>query len=297
VIGGLEHVPQESRALVEATVRAYVESFGLVEHRLHTIRKLLTRIGVRTVIGIDDARYYHELSGACTTLGIPFTVFQHGHITPVHVGWLCDPRLKGELLHPDRLVVWNQYWKDECVRLGVVWDEHAIVVGGSTKRASPHTLRYASEGTVVIPYEVEAPKGVLAQAVHELARAGCRVLYKVRPDRDRTAQLAVLGDAASHVTALTDVTGPVRAVLGTYSTYLYDAVAAGIPVGIIDTPLRYTEGPRHHSIMDIGALGSLSSLLEKLDDLSSVERRRRQSLMEDAGELGAVLGNILDNVQ
>lgn len=294
-LSGLETFSELEADIVRSTVTKYVQARGLFEYRIRAVRRILKMCGVQIVLGVDDARHYHSLATASLELGIPFYAFQHAHVTPYHVGWLGG--LGGRRARPSKMIVWNEYWKKEFETLGAVWPPDDLIVGGSPKHDVAATLCRGGPGSpVVIPYETEAPKSAVQELVRELVASGVRVLYKLRPDVSHADQLAVLGVEAKLVTPTTIIDEPVRAVVGTYSTYLYDALAIGVPAVVLKTELRFAERLVASGLVVSAQLGSVGRALSATDLLSNEECARRAEVVRPADMFDSVLGELLQSV-
>lgn len=294
-LSGLETFTQEEAHVIRGLVTKYVRAQGLFEFRIRAVQAILKLSLVKIVIGIDDARYYHALAAAALEQSIPFYAFQHAHVTPYNVGWFrgCG----GRRAHPSTIIVWNEYWKNKFLSLNSCWDEAHIIVAGSPKQDSVAGLTRGEGGApVVVPFETEAPRDEVCALIQGLAAIHRRIIFKLRPDKTEESQLETLGDTARLVEPTLIVTEPVSAVIGTYSTYLYDALAAGIPVGVLRTDLAYARQLVESGMVVTVDRGSVPKALQELEHLSPEECARRARSTRPLDELERVLGGLLEDV-
>ncbi|MEK7063134.1 MAG: hypothetical protein AAB955_00405 [Patescibacteria group bacterium] len=283
----MKGVSEAEREVAELVVREYLATAPLFQFRVAAFRLLLKILRPRIIVMIDDVRHTHELLIAAAACGIPTVMVQHGHFTPYHVGWQRGEGLVGTLIRSDTLVVWSEYWKQELLRLGSQWPDTALLVGGNaTAPASVAAVRSSAPGyRVLIPYEVEAPFTEVSAYIVALRALGAEVILKLRPDKPAAAQLAPYGVADMATT--TSFSGPYDAVMGTYSTLLYDALAVGIPVGIFETSLDYGQGMLVNKLALPVRLATLAADLEALknisenDMLTRTERLRGPTLTKE----------------
>lgn len=295
-VGGLETFTPEEAQVIERIVTKYVRAEKLFAYRARVVERILGAGAYSVIFGIDDARYYHALAAAASRLKIPFYALQHAHITPYNVAWLTGaisaPRAK-----PSTFLVWNEYWKQELGALKSVWSESEIEVAGSPKRGQSKMLKRGGDGTpVVIPYETEAPREMIIALVKELAAKNYRILFKLRPDRPKELQLNTLGDSRTLVEPVSEITEPVCAVLGTYSTYLYDALADGVPVGVVLSELRYAERLLASGMVVPVEIGKVSEGVQRLIETQDEACARFSRSVAPVDTLDEVLGAILSRV-
>jgi hypothetical protein len=223
-------------------------------HRLCTtkhINKIFTFIRPKAVWGIDDVRHTGELLIAAKEKKIPTYLFQHGHFTKYHVGWLSSGISKYKIPRADYIVVWNEYWKKELIRLGTYYPEQSIIIGGE-KTKKKIAIETSTTLSVLIPYETDAPKEEVKKYIAALKLNNIRVYLKVRNDISHTRQVEEYG---GDIESVTDIV-PVTAIVGVYSTLLYDALGT-IPVGILDTSMDYGLGMVENGLAGIVRLNSL----------------------------------------
>jgi hypothetical protein len=200
------------------------------------IEKIFSYIAPKAVWGIDDVRHTGELLVAAKEQGIPSYLFQHGHFTKYHVGWLAHNSSTRHTPRADYIVVWNQYWKNELLRLGTYYPESSIIVGGE-KVKKEINIETSDVLSVLIPYETDAPKEEVKKFIQKFLENGIKVFLKLRNDISHAKQIEEYG---GEIEGVTDIV-PVTAIVGVYSTLLYDVLGV-IPVGILQTSMDYGFG-------------------------------------------------------
>jgi hypothetical protein len=213
-------------------------------YEIFFLRIFLRLTRVRVILAIDDTRYYYPLMIAAKECGVPFYAFQHGRFNEYIPGWSQPDINPAECPFPDGVFVWNDYWRNTLIRISPVAALHqsAIRVAGKPSVESDKPLPLPIDDgvtTFLIPHE----EGVSESSIREfitriLSSVDTRIIYKLR--KGRATPLFVedfkdnpyfecLFDIGSAEWARTD------AVLGAYSTFLYEALAKGRPVGILQT--------------------------------------------------------------
>lgn len=257
-LSGLEGFTDEERKFVSYVVKKYIGEKTLVEYRVKMLSQFMKDSRAKAVWMIDDARYYHDVALAARSVGIPSYAFQHGHFTPYHVGWLKEPKTSLEYPRPDTLVVWSDYWKKELLRLGGVFPDSALTVGGYTEHAFSFTTEPAKNLTLLIPHETDSPKEEVGAHIHGILAVvpDAFIYIKLRPDHPREEQLAHYGDLSLNsrvrfIANTAELAVRPSVVLGVYSSFLYDMVRSGIPVGILETSMDYGKGMIENSLADV----------------------------------------------
>lgn len=248
----------EEIPFVRSVVLRYMAEIPRTEFRIRALSWILKLSRVRIVFAIDDPRSFYEVTLAARMAGIPTWAFQHGHISKYHVGYLQMPGFTGTMVYPDTLFVWNEYWKQEYIRLGTVFPQSTIVTAGFQQRAS--TMRFIKKENdtinILIPYETDAP---IAE-VHTYFNAilSCprtKIFFKLRPDIPEDIQRARYGITTSSSRVVSgnfaeDVISQIDVVVGVYSTYLYTMVASLKPVAILKTSSDFGDGMIQNGLAD-----------------------------------------------
>lgn len=270
----LDNFNDEEKRFAELLVKKYVLLVPQVKFRIAAFRFILRTLGVKLIMGIDDVRNYNELLVAATELGIPSYIFQHGHYSKYHRGFLKHDFI-GKAATPTYLFVWNEYWKKELIRLGSVFVQEKIIISGSTHDVSgfhggiqPQSI--SADISVLIPFETDAPKSEVMKYMHTiLSDSRLRLIFKIRPDRDKLMQIHEYGLTVDHprlqiVRSLGEVVGELDVVCGVYSTFLYDMVAIQKPVCMMDTSMDYGEGLIFNNLAEKVSLENLPEQLVRI---------------------------------
>lgn len=246
---------EREAVFAKSMLKKYAGFVRISEFRLRVLRALLRFLRARVVLSIDDGRHTFELFAAARAEGVRSTAFQHGHFTRYHVGWLSQWE-ESDYRGADELVVWSTYWRDELVRLGSFYEYARIRVGVPSRfprfaeKSNEHTKPTDTPFTVLLPYESVGPRQNVAVFVRALLRSpDVRIIFKLRTDVPKDIQLKEYGFsekelnerfcASEHVENLLP---RVSIALGVYSTYLYDMVLRGIPVGVLQLGWDYGNG-------------------------------------------------------
>ncbi len=107
----------------------------IASQRIYTY--ILRCFNMRRFWTIDDTRYTAELSQALSQTKTVSYMFQHGHYTKYHVGFLSGSFAPSEIVAPTYIVVWNTYFKNELIRLKSYFKEDQILIGGEKKSVKP----------------------------------------------------------------------------------------------------------------------------------------------------------------
>lgn len=209
------------------------------------IRRILRLAGVRIILAIDDTRYYHPLMIAAKECGIPFYAFQHGRFSKYLPGWAhygLDPIT---CPFPDAVFVWSDYWRSVLLETSPVARLYAdrVRVGGNPSGSyAPITLTPPPDDgilTFLIPHEDDASEAEVGGFIADiLSIPDTHVIYKLRRGRPTPLFTKELVDNTSFEVCFDvgeDEWVRTDAVLGSYSTFLYEAVAFGRPVGVFES--------------------------------------------------------------
>ena len=127
------------------------------------------------------------------------------------------------------------------------------------------------------------------------------VIFKIRADQDKPPQLEEYGllDIAERITvicSIRDAKSRIDAAVGTYSTFLYNTVAFGIPTAIIETSLDYGMGMVENGLAALLKKdGNVCDELERLSKVSTseLEARKRKLVGEEGRKLVSTLRDII----
>ena len=239
----------EDAEVLRSMLRSTVRRVPLSLFRIRALAALLRPTAVRALLTIDNVRHYHELVAACKKVGIHTYAFQHGQFGKYQVGWLQAAREPGNIVKPEKLVVWSEYWRDELTRLGTYFTPGELFVGGQASGGTHESLPpregrgQGRGGRVLVPFETDISRDeVLAYMAVLRQLPDTSIYFKPRADRSLKDQLATYGLVEKEVAVITDTRHALTetdVVLGSKSTFLYDAIAYGKPVVFIKTVMDH----------------------------------------------------------
>ena len=271
--GALPQGTIEERRFMKAVVTQYLTSIPRHAFRSRILSALISCSRPRIAFLVDDTRHYFDAVAALRMHRVPTYAVQHGQFSARHVGW---QRLRPEdcMLHPEAILVWNEYWKHELELHNPVFRSDAIIVGGNPTSLVPLRRKHSSPLTVLVPFESEGPYDTIRQVMKALQESGASILFKPRPDWPLDAQLARYGLSSDTpcVHALDAYPGEISVALGTYTTLLYELVARGLPVALLAVP-----GVPENPIADRGLADAI-----KPDDPHLSEELARIAAVSDA---------------
>jgi hypothetical protein len=196
-------------------------------------------VGARHLWGIDDFRYWPRVIASARQASLRSVLFQHGRFNR-HMTYLSLPN---HMPLPDHYIVWNEYWRTKLLQLSAPFAAHpaVVVVGGkpSWDAMPPHRSVPALYGPlhIVVVHEPAAQAADVQFFLDSLlSLQDISVSYKVRGDQPIQDQLVALGlekYSSRGMSVVSDVPPDAQLVLGSYSTLLYEAVAQGLPVGVV----------------------------------------------------------------
>lgn len=284
----------EERGYAKFLLSRYLGSVDLVTFRVRVLAKVLSWIGLEALFTIDNTRDYWELVLACRMNDIPVYAFQHGHFTKYHVGWLFDSSFTGEIVCPNKLFVWSDFWKKELLRLGTYFPEESIEVGGFMNPVNTTVPRSnGKEIAVLIPYETGSIKSEVKKYLDKLLWCeNTTVFFKVRTDMARTDQLSEYGIHDNYhrklviVSDVKDCILETSIVAGTYSTFLYDMVVYEKPVVILRTSSDFGDGLLENSLADEVNLDNLCNRIAEISKTPEhILKERKKALFGEEGKL------------
>jgi len=266
----------------------FLYNIKIWEFRIAILTKLLSMSKVRVVLSIDDATHYNDLIIACKEVGILVYSLQHGHFTKYDAGFL-EPKYAyaGDIVSPDKLFVWTDYWRDELIRLGTFFRSDQIIVGEIKKSDTGMDKRVGDNSiNVLLPYETIALKKEVFEYVTSLLGCGnVHIYFKLRPDRLKDEQLNDYGFTADfherfHVVFDTkEIIDKIDIVAGTYSTFLYDMVEKLKPVAMLKTDLGFGDGMILNGLADSVGAENICSQFQKIKDTPEEVLKQRRHLL------------------
>jgi hypothetical protein len=196
------------------------------------------------VLFVEDGSYGARatLLRLADRLGIATAEIQHGMITPSHFAYNAAASVRRSSTMapcwPRTLLVWGALWQRQ-----VSTPSDIVVVGNpamAAARAASVDRDDDAGGDVLVVSQPGETRALVEFAV-ALRHAGAPVIFRPHPaevvDGDAHAALAAAHvSVAAGVTALT-LLQRCRAVVGVYSTLLFEAAALGRRVFIVDGPM------------------------------------------------------------
>jgi hypothetical protein len=200
----------------------------------------------------DDNRHNHELTAACISLGIPVLGFQHGVFNKFHAGLMAFG-FSGARPHAfDRYGVWSDLFRDRLLRDSGLFPPDRVFVSGPVRppeEAAPQRTRARRPGQpdtlrVLVISEPLARKQEVAPYLQALLRdPQFEICLKLRPGESERS-LEDYGLPAGRVRLIKTGTvyealAQTDAAIGTYSTVLYEAILAMVPIVWMKTSRAY----------------------------------------------------------
>ncbi len=242
----LKNFNNEERYFLRILLSKYVTSKSIFKWRCIFVRFLFNFSNVKELFCIDDVRHYNEIMLEAKEKKIKTYAIQHGHFTKYHTGWLKMTGLPGKIIKPDQILVWSDYWKEQLLILGTYFNDKEIVVAGEVSFKIRNKSESSNKRIILIPYETDAPKGEVVKYIKEIIKKEFIVAFKIRSDIPKEEQKKEYDIEESErvlvIENLDQILPDVKAVLGVYSTFLYDCVKDLIPVGIFETSMDYGQG-------------------------------------------------------
>ena len=241
----------EDRALW-ALVPTILEFCAHSVARQRILKRALQLQQARRAVIFDDNRHNHELTAACLSLGIPVLGFQHGVFNKFHAGLMAFG-FSGARPHAfDRYGVWSDLFRERLLRDTNLFSPDRVFVSGPVRppeEAGPQGIRarrleQPDRIRVLVISEPLARKQEVAPYLQTLLRdPQFEVCLKLRPGESERS-LEEYGLPAGRIRLLK--TGTVYealeladAAIGTYSTVLYEAALAMVPIIWMKTSRAY----------------------------------------------------------
>ncbi len=288
-IENLGSLSDEEARFVRYVIKKYLGQKDAALFRISLLTFILSASRAKAIFAIDDARHYHDICVAAHHAEVPVYAFQHGHYTRFHVGWLAQQEVRGAYIRPDFLVVWSEFWRHELKRLGSVFDDASILIGSPEKKSvSLPSVQSQTHRTILIPHETDSPKLEMVKILQEIISDPTTVIVlKLRPDHTPQSQiqeypsLAIDGERIKTITNSGKLQYRPACAVGVYSTFLYDMVEAGIPVGVLVDVSPYGHGMVENGLANAIHSHALHADIGDLCTLSDNELQRRRTLLTD----------------
>ena len=300
----------EEAEFTSILLKKYLAMIAKTRFRISFMSKLLRLSGIKTLICVPDTRNYHELVQACSLNKIKTYAFGSGALSKYDVGLLDSSSRKGNIIKPDTLFLSSQYWIEELLRLGSIFDRNELVIGGDIKEdrlaandTGAMTIREKErEITVLVSYETGAIKSAVREYIQKMLKCpDTRVIFSIRPGRDVGAQFAEYGienmpENFSAMNNLSKAINDADFIAGTQSTLMYDMISYRKPVLILKTDMDMLEGMAQNGLadtLDINDADFCQRLRKAKETSFEVLTQRKKRLYEGAVSLDKTLSEIL----
>ena len=202
-------------------------------------RDLFAAAGTERLIYVNAWR--RGLIAGARAAGVKVIEPQHGAISKLHplLSW---PKSSSPAYLPDAFLAWGQHWVDAC---GLPENVATAIIGAPERFAEVREqvqigrlLRHPNR--VVIASQVHQTKTIAEFASRAAAEnPELEIIFKPHPQEDPELLATAFASAPKNL-ALLDASEPLlplmagaSAVVGVYSTALFEAAALGVPVGVL----------------------------------------------------------------
>jgi hypothetical protein len=244
----------EDRALW-ALVPTILEACAFSVARQRILKRALQFQRAQRAVIFDDNRHNHELIAAGLSLGIPVLGFQHGVFNRFHAGLMAFGFSGGRPHAFDRYGVWSDLFRDRLLRDSALYGPDRVFVSGPVRPPEEASLRTGVRETqkadgslqkirVLVVSEPLARKNEVAAYLQTLLRdPQFELCLKLRPGESERS-LEEYSLPADRVRLLRTGTvyealAQVDVAVGTYSTVLYEAILARVPIVWMKTSRAY----------------------------------------------------------
>ena len=155
------------------------------------LEPLVASSNIKAFIGYDQIELVAPLVAACKLNHINTYGYQHGPISPYHLGWIAYGIDKDYCnLHVDTQISWGQYWIDLLLKTSNKFDEESLKVGAHLNKEISYTdfstePRQANNPiSVLVPHEFLADNLAISDYINEFLNLGWKVTLKLRPDAE-----------------------------------------------------------------------------------------------------------------
>ncbi len=295
-----QNISKKEKELFEPIILSYLNRIPFFIFRVKILTKIIKLSNIKTLFTIDDVRNYYELILACKLNNIPTYAFQHGHFTKYHVGYLTNDSFSGEIIKPDVLYLWSEYWKDELKRLGTYFTDDELHVAAQEREVkSSQVGKINNKIRVLIPYESEIPREEVLHFIDALKNcSNIQLIFKVKPGVSKKEQLDeynLTGDTSVLILEdMKEAIAQVDVAVGVYSTLLYDLIAYEKPIALLKTSSDYGEGMVANDLADWLNLENICFKIEALYKTpKEVTEKRKDRLF---GSNKVLLKNVLESI-
>ncbi len=273
------------RALVPLVLEGCVQSIA----RQRILKRALQFQRANRAVIFDDNRHNHELVAACLSSGIPVLGFQHGVFNKFHAG-LMAYGFSGARAHAfDRYGMWSGLFRERLLRDSELYNPERVFVAGpvrppETPAQSLDPKKKTGSGVirVLVVSEPLARKRETARFLQTLLKdPRFELCLKLRPGESGSS-LEEYGLPADRVRLLQTGTvyeafAQVDVALGTYSTVLYEAALAGVPIVWMKTTRAYGRELAEEGLAEAAERPEdLPAAIRRALALTDTERRQRR---------------------
>ena len=299
---------EEEAEFTRQLLEKYLTMIAKTCFRISFMSKFLRLSGIKTLICVPDTRNYHELVEGCRLNKIKTYAFQSGALYKYDVGLLDCSNRGGNIIKPDKFFLLSNYWIDELLRLGTIFDKKELEVGGDIKEdrsdldKNKFRLEKKNKIAILIPYETQAPKMEVKKYIEKIL--GCPntlLIFKIKPGRNIKEQFAEYGlkDMPENFSATDNINGVIDSVdfiIGTQSTIMFDLVDYLKPIVILKTSMDMLDSMIENKLAESLDIND-HNFCERLHAAREVDletlTKRKIRLYEDAVKLSKTLSEII----
>jgi hypothetical protein len=237
------------RALLPTVIEGCLHSIA----RQRVLKRALRFQQARRALIFDDNRHNFELTAACLALGIPVLGFQHGVFNKFHAGLMAFG-FSGPRPHAfDRYGVWSELFRERLLRDSTLFSPERVFIAGPVRpperpaavpQRPPKASSPVAKVRVLVVSEPLARKREVAPFLQALRKdTGVELYLKLRPgESEKSLEEYSLSPADVRLIrtgTVYEAFAQVDAAVGTYSSVLYEAALALIPVVWMNTTRAY----------------------------------------------------------
>lgn len=251
---------------IERMISGFIREF---EEHLETLAA--TRI--HTLYGIDDSQVIYPLLYACQERGIRTVAHQHGAAyNKRHASYVMEGIDRREYRWFDTLITWGEFWRDQLLAVSAICSPEQVVVGADLFGSRYDSIRRNGRRrrNILLPYEYLTNTYRVGRYIVKLIDLGYQIFFKPRADENLEAQIEAYclpPDYQSRLTIVPEITPAlletIDIVAGTASTLVYQLLAHGKIIWVLETDYRYMD--------DLVEAGYAHRI--RYEDLGSLEER------------------------
>ena len=197
-------------------------------------------------LGMDDCNYPYPYIYAAQDNGLKCIGIQHGGYAKRHEAYAMN-YLNSHRWY-DYLLVWGGYWKKVFLDNNKIFPSKNVFIT-SNKHNYYYTIlpKISKNRSILFPYEFLADTILVGKFITILYANKFDIYFKPREDDTVKNQIKAynLGDIENKLIIVRKITPSVMCsvdiVAGTMTTLLYDLLAYGKPIWILETPFKLQE--------------------------------------------------------